>query len=44
MLGDDNLFASDIKFDTELIKLKYAQLGLDVKVVRHDSPYTSKFL
>lgn len=32
MLGDDNVFASNYKFDPEFIKAEYRKLGLEVKV------------
>lgn len=34
MLGDDNLFGSNVLIDEELIKKEYAKYGLDVKVIR----------
>ena len=44
MLGDDNLFASNIDFSEEQIIQSYKNLGLNVTVVKHTTPYTSKFL
>lgn len=44
MLGDDNLFASNVDFSEESIIQAYKEVGLVVTVVKHTSVYTSKFL
>ena len=44
MLGDDNLFMSNVDFDENMIIEKYRQYGLVVKVVKRENIYQSKFL
>lgn len=44
MLGDDNLFGSNIYYSEENIKAKYHDLGLTVKVNIHENIIKSKFL
>lgn len=44
MLGDDNLFACNTLIDKDLLIESYKELGLDVKVHIHETPYDAKFL
>lgn len=44
MLGDDNLFASNVRFDKDYIISEYRKYGLDVKVNVVTSQYEAKFL
>lgn len=39
MLGDDNLFMSNVDFDENMIIEKYRQYGLVVKVVKRENIY-----
>lgn len=39
MLGDDNLFASNIDYDENWIISQYEKYGLQVKVVKRQGPY-----
>lgn len=44
MLGDDNLFGTDVDLDEEKIKQVFLEAGLVVKAKIHPSIYSSKFL
>lgn len=44
MLGDDNLFMSNIDYNESDIIKDYADYGLDVKVIKRKNVYESKFL
>lgn len=44
MLGDDNLFMSNIDYNESDIIKDYADYGLEVKVIKRKNVYESKFL
>ena len=44
MLGDDNLFMSNIDYKESDIIKDYADYGLEVKVIKRRNVYESKFL
>jgi len=43
VLGDDNVVASQIDLSDDVIVTKYKELGMDVKIIRHDSMETASF-
>lgn len=44
MLGDDNLFGTNVKVDQDKIVSIFKDAGLVVKAKIHDTIYSSKFL
>lgn len=44
MLGDDNLFGTDVDLDIPTLEKAFSEAGLVAKVKIHETIYTSKFL